>query len=1327
MHKRILINALLLLFLSFGILTFASCEAEKDPAPTESTAVSGVTLDKTELMLTVGGGDRLIATVAPDTAKNKTLTWTSGNTLVATVDVNGNVSAKGAGVTEITVTTADGGFSATCRVTVTAIPVSSVALDTASLKMSIGETKALAATISPQNATNTRITWKSSDESVATVDSNGNITALRDVSAIITVTTLDGGFTAECAVTVDLEVSKVTLNTTSLDLFAGQTYQLTATVLPENAENKALTWTSNKPDIVSVDENGNVTAHKNGIAMITATSVSGRKTSTCVITVRIPASSVTLNHNSLTLGVGDSLTLTATVLPSNASSTKVTWRSTNPSAVTVTSGGVISAVGTGSATIVATAEAGGVYAECSVNVPYIPVTAVTLPSSLSLDVGDAFVVTPVISPANPSFGAISWSSSDPSVVSVSNGRLTAHKTGSAVIRATADGVTGSCTVTVSAVGLTLTNAGTRTAVLASATGSVKDGVNTFYWQANSAKRITLPSVMNVSKYRYITFRIYSEAATGEKVQIRFSYADDTKLPSNGMAPYFRYEFVVDFTGWRDVRLDMNTLAKNYSPTWTQIAYIGFDRSGWDLTGTANTKLYFTDMIVEAPNYTLNVTGSKTEAEHLALAKLRWREFLSGDGTGGTNYNKRVQTIEANALKFWKTNSASYQNTYVGSGKDSAGTLFNIVPRKAYNTESDITDIYYRIQTMALGYATEGTSCYKDPTLLAAIKNSLDYVFNNYYGEDHLTDVEYRQWVNQTNWWYWQIGIPSYVVDILMLLETDLTQSEIDRYLIPVDYFVPRVSMTACNRLWLGKVAYASAILQNDSVRALTTLNDLGEIFEYVTSGDGFYEDGSFIQHISHPYTGGYGLSTLFELTQFMVILGDGAFRIPDESASKQYSWVFDTFEPIIYNQCVMTSVIGREATRYTEQTKFQTMFACLVMMADYAPDDVKARLESMIKYYLTVGGDSVISGNVPINLVEYVYRIKNDPSIKARSDYEITKVFGNMDRVVQHRPEYSVALAFSSTRVFKYEAINSENMTGWYQGDGMIYVYTPGYSFGSAFFNNADPYKLPGTTVTAAVRNEQNVSPSIYGSSDFVGGVAYGKYGVSAMILGYAPNSFFTTDITARKSYFTFDNEIICIGSGISESVTGAQVYTTVENRLIRSGDVFKVDGAVANNGTSSAKYAHFTNMGGYVFKSPTEITYAKRSSYLEITISHGVNPTNGSYFYIYLPCMTEAETKAYSDSLDSRITVLSESNSVHAVRDNDIGVTGYVFYEATSCNGVSVSAPCIVMITEANGTRTLSVSDPTHKLSSVTVTVDGNAHVFDVSGNVGNTFSKTI
>lgn len=246
---------------------------------------------------------------------------------------------------------------------------------------------------------------------------------------------------------------------------------------------------------------------------------------------------------------------------------------------------------------------------------------------------------------------------------------------------------------------------------------------------------------------------------------------------------------------------------------------------------------------------------------------------------------------------------------------------------------------------------------------------------------------------------------------------------------------------------------------------------------------------------------------------------------------------------------------------------------------------------------------------------------------------------------------------------------------------------------------------------------------AIYGSSDFAGGVSDGTYGVTAMILGYKQNSYFNTNLTAKKTYFAFDNEIICIGSGINQSTYGDDVYTTVENRLVRNGDVFKVDGQTATSGSKNARYAHFTNMGGYVFDGQQTVTYGFNGSFLEITLSHGVRPTDGEYFFIYLPTATEAETKAYSDNMSARIEVISRSGSVHAVKDKDLGITAYAFYEAGSCNGVTVSAPCTLMISGGK----LFVSDPTQTLTSLTVTVNGTNYLFDLTGNVGGTYEKAL
>lgn len=163
-------------------------------------AVTGVSLNKTALQLKAGENETLIATIRPTDATNKNVTWTSSDTDVASVH-DGLVTAKKAGTAVITVITEDGNFTAVCAVTVTQ-PVTGVELNKSSLTLQVGESEGLLAAVLPDDATNKQVVWTSSNSSVASVSQNGAVTALKVGTAVITVTTADGGFTATCAVTV---------------------------------------------------------------------------------------------------------------------------------------------------------------------------------------------------------------------------------------------------------------------------------------------------------------------------------------------------------------------------------------------------------------------------------------------------------------------------------------------------------------------------------------------------------------------------------------------------------------------------------------------------------------------------------------------------------------------------------------------------------------------------------------------------------------------------------------------------------------------------------------------------------------------------------------------------------------------------------------------------------------------------------------------------------------------------------------------------------------------------------------------------------------------
>ena len=264
----------------------------------ESTAnVSGVSLNYSELEVQAETVVVLIATITPANAQNKAIVWTSSSEELAYVS-NGRVTTKGAGIVTITATTADGGYSASCTLTITKdeppiIPVTGVTLSETSIEVAQGSTYSVIANILPEDATDKGVTWTSSKTSVATV-ANGVVTGVATGNATVTATTNDGGYTATCRVRVvaapidEVPVTGVTLNKESLTLDQGASETLTATVLPTNATNKSVTWTSSKQTVATVTASGKVTTVAPGSAVITVQTNDGSYTATCTVTVPEP-------------------------------------------------------------------------------------------------------------------------------------------------------------------------------------------------------------------------------------------------------------------------------------------------------------------------------------------------------------------------------------------------------------------------------------------------------------------------------------------------------------------------------------------------------------------------------------------------------------------------------------------------------------------------------------------------------------------------------------------------------------------------------------------------------------------------------------------------------------------------------------------------------------------------------------------------------------------------------------------------------------------------------------------------------------------------------
>ena len=285
----------------------------------------------------------------------------------ASLDTNGKLTVDGGTLTQNGTVTGDIIYK-----------VTGVSLNTDSLTLVEGGTATLAATITPSNATNQNVTWSSDNESVATVDQNGRVTAVAQGGA--TITAAVDGKSAECYVTVNaaapVPVTSVSLDKTSLGLTEGDTETLTATVEPSDATNKNVTWSTSDASIATVTD-GVVTAVAPGTATITVTTEDGNKAATCAVTLTaatVPVTGVTLNKTSTSLYVGDTETLTPTITPDNATNKNVTWSSDDTSVATVDASGLVTAVARGTAVITATAADGsGASASCTVTVSsYLP-------------------------------------------------------------------------------------------------------------------------------------------------------------------------------------------------------------------------------------------------------------------------------------------------------------------------------------------------------------------------------------------------------------------------------------------------------------------------------------------------------------------------------------------------------------------------------------------------------------------------------------------------------------------------------------------------------------------------------------------------------------------------------------------------------------------------------------------------------------------------------------------------------------------------------------------------------------------------------------------
>ena len=729
--------------------------------------------------------------------------------------------------------------------------------------------------------------------------------------------------------------------------------------------------------------------------------------------------------------------------------------------------------------------------------------------------------------------------------------------------------------------------------------------------------------------------------------------------------------------------------------------------------------------------TLPLTAPRASAadDLFIAARQAWQKALMGGGYDPADpaFASRLTAVATTGRK-WQTS----MNT--ASGRTS---LWADLPLGIKS--SNVTNTARRLRDMAMAWAATGSSTYHDTGLAATIVNGLDWLCTNAYTTSGTA---------YDNWYEWKIATPQAINDAVVLLFDQLSPEQISSYVAAEAHYVPQMPTTgteaaAANLALVADGFSGRGVLSGDMPTVTAALHSLSSLMTYAKpagvavgtidgnkdeaaffSYDGFYPDGSFIQHGQFPYVGGYGASLLTSMVATILRTVPLGASIDTNII---YDWIHDSFEPFMWNGLMMDTVRGRNVAFSPDgdHGAGHGVLAAALPLLDTTTGDQRSRLAAMLKQELTGDkGDDPMAG-FTLAAFSMARALVNDAAVAPRGPLVTTHVFGSMDRVLHRNETFAAAVAMNSPRISNYETGNNENLAGWYTADGALYLYTDDPTqFGNGYWFTVDPYRIPGTTIDTVTRTRVTVPwRAEYHNPDYwAGGVADSNWGLAGLRLkAESPST-----LQCRKSWFFFGNEILCLGDGITGD-PGRTLETIIENRRTGSSATITIDGqALTTNGPikqTSATWAHLGNAAGYVLTEPTTLNVLREertgklsdispnrtsasftNTFATFWLEHGTAGAD-HYGYVLLPKATAEQTRAYAQKLPIR--VVERSATVHAARHETFGKLGVAFFTAGTTSFITAQQPCAVIVEETDTELRLSVSDPTQLASTVVLDLD--------------------
>lgn len=348
--------------------------------------------------------------------------------------------------------------------------------------------------------------------------------------------------------------------------------------------------------------------------------------------------------------------------------------------------------------------------------------------------------------------------------------------------------------------------------------------------------------------------------------------------------------------------------------------------------------------------------------------------------------------------------------------------------------------YNRLRTMAEAYSQPGTGLTGDTGLRDAVIAGLDHLHADVFNE---TTARYG------NWWNWQIGAPQALMDTCVLLHDDLTDAQRAAYCKAVDTFLPDSAVgsytgtsTGANRVDLCRGIILRGIVGANPAKIALAVAALSPVFPYVTTGDGFYPDGSFVQHTSIPYIGGYGAVLNDGLGRLFALLRGSTWEITDPGSRQFLDTIDAAIAPFIYDGLMMDNVSGRGITRVgsSDHTRAHGVMASIVLLGMGAGPEENARWRAMVKGWLKRDyyAPALKSGSLSLVNTARLQTLLDDTSVTASPEPSAHRVFHNMDRATHRRRGWGAGLSMASGRIAHYEFGNGENKRGWHTGSGWL-------------------------------------------------------------------------------------------------------------------------------------------------------------------------------------------------------------------------------------------------------------------------------------------------